>query len=230
MHSFGEGDSAYWIFIPAGPRPARAPLVVFTHGWGAMEPTVYRTWIDHIVRRGAILIFPRYQANLRTPADRFTRHAAAALADAVRRIDAGELGVKRDGDGALYVGHSVGGLLAPNLAALATTAGLPRPLAILSVEPGKSWGPRSLRVPLENLSTIPVGVLLVAMAGDQDRLVGMRDAKRIYDAASTVASPDKNLLILHSDDHGGPALDANHIAATSPAGDAGRGGAVDALD
>jgi hypothetical protein len=139
-------------------------------------------------------------------------------------------GTASAGDGALSVGHSLGGVLAPNLAAFAEREGPPRPLAILSVEPGKSWGPRAIQVPIENLIDIPAGTLLVTVAGDRDRLVGTRDAKRIFDEASNVASRDKNFIILHSDDHGGPALVASHIAPTAPIGAGARGRTVDALD
>lgn len=61
----GEQGSEYWLFTPAAPVPALVPLVVFVHGWSLMQPDLYRAWIEHIVRRGAIVLYPRYRQNLR---------------------------------------------------------------------------------------------------------------------------------------------------------------------
>ena len=36
---FGEGDTEFWIFEPAAPVSSSSPLVVFLHGWAAMDPT-----------------------------------------------------------------------------------------------------------------------------------------------------------------------------------------------
>ena len=48
----GSGAKAYWLFEPSEPKPDQAPLIVFNHGWGAMDPRIYKAWIDHIVRPG----------------------------------------------------------------------------------------------------------------------------------------------------------------------------------
>lgn len=55
-HFTAEGNE-YWVFTPDRPVPSSAPVVVFTHGWSVMQPDLYRAWIEHIVRRGAILIY-----------------------------------------------------------------------------------------------------------------------------------------------------------------------------
>src|SRR3974390_2950672 len=34
----GEGPCSYWIFEPADPKPERAGVVVFFHGWFAVNP------------------------------------------------------------------------------------------------------------------------------------------------------------------------------------------------
>ncbi len=76
------------------------------------------------------------------------------------------------------VGHSLGGLLAANIAALASESNLPRVRAVMSVEPGITESP--INVPLADLKKIPADTLLLAVAGDQDGLVRDTDAKRIY--------------------------------------------------
>lgn len=69
--------------------------MIFLHGWSVMQPDLYRAWIDHIVRRGMVVVYPRYQPDLKTPNAAFLDNAAGALGDALRRLQAGELGCAR---------------------------------------------------------------------------------------------------------------------------------------
>ena len=69
---YGKGGQEYWMFEPDSPRPRTAPVIVFLHGWGGMNPLYYGAWIDHLVKRGNIVIYPRYQANLLTSIKDFT--------------------------------------------------------------------------------------------------------------------------------------------------------------
>jgi len=62
-HLYKE-DGKFWIFEPADPKPETAPLVVFNHGYGATEPRTYGAWIDHLVKRGKIVVYPAYQERL----------------------------------------------------------------------------------------------------------------------------------------------------------------------
>src|SRR5580704_3820672 len=34
---YGEGDTQYWIIEPDQPAPDKAPVVIFCHGWSAMD-------------------------------------------------------------------------------------------------------------------------------------------------------------------------------------------------
>src|SRR5688572_23166045 len=47
---YGTGNQEYWVFEPDTPKPASAPLIVFLHGWGGMNPLYYGAWLDHLVR------------------------------------------------------------------------------------------------------------------------------------------------------------------------------------
>ena len=78
-HEMKSGAQGWWLFVPSSPRPASAPIVVFCHGWGALDPEGYRAWIDHIVRRGNIVIWPNYQASLLTPGGDFLPNAIAGI-------------------------------------------------------------------------------------------------------------------------------------------------------
>src|SRR5690606_2091936 len=133
----------------------RAPVVVFGHGRGATNPDIYGAWIIHIVRRGYTVIFPRYQADSRASPRTFTRYALDATSRALETLSQSGH-VQRDARGLAFVGHSMGGLVVANLATRAARGELPPPLALMSVEPGKTWPDGSpIAFPLEDLSAIP---------------------------------------------------------------------------
>jgi len=216
-HTYGEGGTQYWVYEPDGPKPASAPVVIFIHGWCAWNPAIYGAWIDHIVKRGNIVIFPIYQATVLTSPHDFTANAIASIQDALRRL-ANEPGhVKPQLDHFAAVGHSVGGLLVANVAALAAESELPQIRAVMSTEPGKTTnGSGQPFVPLSDMKKIPATTLLLAVAGDNDRLVGKSDALRIFHESTTVAAENKNFVIVRSDSHGTPPLVANHLAPIAP--------------
>jgi pimeloyl-ACP methyl ester carboxylesterase len=210
---YGKGAQEYWIFEPDSPKPRTAPVIVFLHGWGGMNPLYYGAWLDHLVKRGNIVVYPRYQSNLLTPIRDFTPNTLAAVKDAVRRLQTERGHVTPDFSKFATVGHSLGGLLAVNVAALAKESNLPRVRAVMSVEPGIAESP--INVPLVNLKKIPAETLLLAIAGDQDGLVRDIDAKRIYYESTRVPARNKDFITLVSDSHGLPVLQASHRAPTA---------------
>jgi acetyl esterase/lipase len=187
---YGNGAQEYWIFEPDEPKPASAPVIVFLHGWGGMNPLYYGAWIDHLVRRGNIVIYPRYQASLLTQIREFTPNTLTAIKEAIARLRSEPGHVKADLTKFAAVGHSVGGLLAANVAALASENGLPRVGAVMSVEAGITEAP--INIPLADLKKIPAETLLLAVAGDQDTLVRDFDAKRIYKESTRVRANNKD--------------------------------------
>jgi acetyl esterase/lipase len=211
---YGTGGQEYWVFEPDAPKPKNAPLVVFMHGWGGVNPMYYGAWIDHLVRRGNIVVYPRYQNGLLTPVKEFTPNTLHALKDAIKRLESKPGHVRPDMKRFAVVGHSMGGLLAANIAALASESGLPRVRAVMCVEPGITDAPVSF--PLADLKKIPRDTLLLAVVGDQDGLVGDRDARRIYLESRSVSAANKDFITLVTDDHGTPVLNASHRAPTAP--------------
>lgn len=213
---YGKGDSEFWIFEPAKPSPKSAPIVIFLHGWGGMNPKHYGTWIEHIVKRGNLVIYPRYQANLLTRLKDFTPNTIKALKDAFKLLNEGKH-IKPDLEKVAVVGHSLGGALTANVAALASSEKLPLPLAVMSVQPGKSWGGGAKdNGLLVDLSKIPEKTLLLTVAGDKDTVVEDVDAKRIFKESTNVPLENKNHIIVVSDDHGKPPLKADHFSPCAP--------------
>src|SRR5262245_11104297 len=213
---YEQGIKEYWIYEPDQPKPPSAPVIVFLHGWSAMNPAVYGAWIDHLVKRGNIVIYPRYQADLKTPLKDFTANAIDAIHNAINRLQNEPDHVRPDLSKFAVVGHSIGGLLTANVAALALENGLPQVGAMMSVEPGRTWNPGTRgNVPLADLSKIPSKTLLLAVAGDQDRIARDVDAKRIYNEAKNVHADNKDYITMISDNHGTPPIIAHHGAPTA---------------
>ena len=210
---YGKGGQEYWIYEPDSPRPRTAPVIIFLHGWGGMNPLYYGAWLDHLVKRGNIVVYPRYQSSLLTPIRDFTPNTLAAVRDALHRLQTERGHVTPDLGKFATVGHSLGGLLAANIAALASESKLPRVRAVMSVEPGITESP--INVPLADLKKIPAETLLLAVAGDQDTLVRDIDAKRIYYESTRVSAQNKDFITLVSDTHGQPGLQASHRAPTA---------------
>jgi len=209
--SYGEGQNQYWIFEPDSNTKVSTPVIVFLHGWGAITPTFYSAWINHLVKKGNIVIYPRYQQDLTTPSNNFTPNSIKAVKEAITELQTGNH-VKPQLDKFAIVGHSVGGLLSVNMASLATSQGLPRPLAVFAVEPGKSRSSSDTSGPvLENLTQIPPSTLLVVMAGDQDNWVGDQDARNIISETIQIPQENKDFVMMDSDNHGYPPITADHF-------------------
>jgi acetyl esterase/lipase len=211
---YGKGGKEYWIYEPSTPKPKSAPVVIFLHGWGGTNPLYYGAWIDHLVKRGNIVIFPRYQSSILTRREDFTPNTIEALQSAFQRLRTEKGHVQPQLNNVATVGHSLGGVLAASVAALAAESKLPKVRAVMSVEPGITRDPIS--VPMADLSKIPSDALLLAVAGDRDTLVDDTDAKRIYYESTKVGPDNKDFIRLITDDRGSPALVANHRAPTAP--------------
>jgi len=132
----GTGSTDYALYTPSSPTPKRAPVVVFLHGWGALDPDEYSAWTVHLARRGNLVICPRWQDN------RFDANGRTFLPDAVTAVKTALDRLERDGPVrpqagrfALF-GHSIGATLAADMAARWSELGLPRPGTLFCVTPG----------------------------------------------------------------------------------------------
>lgn len=175
---------AVTIVQPAGPAPREAPVVVFTQGTGA---AAYQDWIDHLVGRGAIVVFQ----DATTDAT-----AADGVRLAVRTLARGP--VRPRWDRLTLVGHSIGGVLSTRLAA---AAGVPRPGALVAVQPPAPEGP---------VPALPAGIRVVVVEGDRDDRVA-DGPRRLWAALARVPAADKEFVTVRSDDRGEPALEATHL-------------------
>jgi acetyl esterase/lipase len=211
------GAARWWLYTPADPPPAHAPVVVFCHGWAALAPDGYRAWIDHLVRRGNIVIWPEYQDSLLTPGRAFLPKAIAAVRGAFAALAREHAGVRPELDRVAVAGHSAGGLLAVQLAARAHAEHLPPLRVAFAVEPGdgRREGRGHATIPALDLASLPPATRLAIVVGADDHRAGEALGLELYDAASMLPAANREVIELRSDDHGAPALIANHLAPTA---------------
>lgn len=205
----GSGARSYWLFEPADPMPQQAPVVVFNHGWFAVNPGVYGAWIEHLVRNGRIVIFPRYQNDVVTKPAEFLDNAMAAIRDAFVVLETSPKHVKPDRTRFALMGHSAGGNLAAQLAAVGADHGLPKPSAVLCMLPGEVQP-----LPEISFARIPASTLLVVVVAEDDVVVGDLRARDIFTQASAIPPARKKFVLFRSDLHGTPRLFADHLAPT----------------
>jgi len=195
----------FWIFEPFMPKPESAPLIVFNHGWAAIHPIIYRTWINHIVRKGNIVVYPRYQKGLVRGFENFTINAINAVKDAIDILNKG-WHVRPELDKFAIVGHSLGGGITANMAALAEEEGLPIPKAIMPVQPYLH------RVEIIDLSKISNKTKMLVIVGEDDDVVGNYSAKIIFNNTNKIPLSNKDFVIQVTDKYGNPDILADHMA------------------
>jgi acetyl esterase/lipase len=209
-----------WLFVPTDPMPEAPgvgelfPLVIFVPGSGATNADLYLAWIEHLVQRGAVVLFPLYQ----NAGYRETEYRQA-LQDDVR---SGLATLEREGipvdlTRVAVVGHSLGGPLAVDYAASAAAAGLPVPAAVMSVVPGcNSDEVECIGADLGAVAAT-TRLLLVTEEDDPDP-VGAVTVARIWDGLGAVPLENRDVVRLVSDAHARPALVAVHTQALAQHG------------
>ena len=210
-YELGEGPRSYWLFEPAEPKPERAAVVVFFHGWFAVNPAFYGAWIDHLVRSGRTVIFPRYQNDVGTLPREFLPNAWPRSDDASTcwkpaRSTSGPI-LSR----VALIGHSAGGNLAAQIAAVAADphSGLPQPKLVSPSCPARC-SPRGSRASIEfphpPCCSSPSARTTFWWATSADGRSSPRPA--------AIPRSRKRFLLFRSDRHGFPPLIAEHTAPT----------------
>jgi len=172
-------------------------VVIFLHGWVAIDPRRYGSWIGHLARNGSTVIYPTYQSK---PAYDTITPLANALAGVRAALEQVHVAPGR----LVVAGHSVGGALAADYAAVAEANGLPVPAAVFSVYPGRKLRHLAVPIPSVNLSTIAPSTRVLAYAGERDSAVGTGTAERLVAGAVQTGA---TLAIIRDDavdDHSAP--------------------------
>ncbi|MCW5908237.1 MAG: T9SS type A sorting domain-containing protein [Chitinophagales bacterium] len=200
----GNGED-FWLYEPNNPVPDSANVIVFCHGLGMTNPKAYGAFIKHLVRKGNIVIYPRYQRtlNLGTGIAEYNDSCAKGIKKALDTIQ--QPGhVKGRVYNYFILGHSVGGVLTANMTMLYQQYGLPKPLTAFSMQPGAST------YLMNDYSPFPADVKFLIAVGDNDAIVGTAPGTTIYNQTVAVPTSHKNLIHHYADNHGSPAIQASH--------------------
>ena len=179
QRTVGEGADAAVVLWRSGRRPPR-DAVIFLHGYEPEPPSVgaYRGWIRHLTAQGDSVVYPVYQTVNTRP--------EGYLANAVAGIHAGLSAVRANPASVVAIGHTTGGALVFDYAAVAQAEGLPAPRAVIAVYPGRHPTAGFEVTPVE-LSRIPAGTRLMAIAGPGDPLPrGDQEARALLEGATQV--------------------------------------------
>jgi acetyl esterase/lipase len=206
--AIGRTSAASFVFHAAGEAAQPRPVVVFLHAWGAANPQVYGGWIEHLARKGHLVIYPRFQEVGRTrPADA-TGNAVTLVKEALAEL-ASDAQARPDSNRVAFIGHTAGAAIALNLAAQAKAENLPQPKLVFVVMPGGiARDPKSRGIPLADLSQIDASTMLITMIGDREFRAADAAARRILHDASDVPASRKTFMRALSDDHGFPSISA----------------------
>lgn len=213
--SFGDGAERYFLYQPASPTPSSAPVVIFLHGYSGVNARVYGGWIAHLLGRGYIVIYPQYQTTA-AGADQYTTNAIVAITDAFSRLGA-DGNVAADTDKVAVVGHSLGGAIAMNYAALAASEGLPQPRAILLVNSADAdVFVQSFPSILEgDFGAIAADTLFLAIVGQVDLIAGADFALKAFNGLTQIPVENRQVIQYRSDDYADPPVVADHLAPLS---------------
>jgi predicted esterase len=198
----GQGASGVWLYRPAG-KPK--DLVVYFHGQGgAVEatPENHLPWIRHLVARGSIVVYPRYETVYEVDPMEYIVNGVRA---ATKRVDV-------DGLPVLAIGYSRGGALAVEYGAVAGEKEVPVPDSIMSVFPA-TFGNQQNEIDLGPLARFTQLLMLV---GDKDTVVGAGGAATLGQRLQASGFPGENIQVAVVKSHG--AFTADHFAplSTSP--------------
>ncbi|OQX14235.1 MAG: hypothetical protein BWK76_15035 [Desulfobulbaceae bacterium A2] len=214
----GKGAQRAYAFVPASPRPARAPLILFHHGWLGVSPMNFGALIDHLVRCGAVVIYPVYQTPPQTLPREVTALAAAADRDAVAAVEA-VCPKLIDRDKVLYYGYSIGAAIAINLARAPARHGVPPPRGLVLAAPGDAHhvlhGPEGASI-IGETRDLPADLPVVLVTGAADTAIGVPTARALAQGLCQVRADRRTLLILPSDESGEARVKAGHGSPGAP--------------
>lgn len=194
--SVGDGAERAYVLIPESLKDTRLPVVVFLHGWLGMSPRNFGALLDHLARRGSLVIYPVYQEGEHTPPQAVSALAATGVKQALTYLEQQQPGLA-DTSRTLYYGFSMGASIALNFAAQPERYGVPPPKAVVAVAPGDAkhiaHGPlaRSIIGPLEK---IPPDLPVALLSGLEDTTIGVPTA-RLMAPRLCHLSPDRRVLL-----------------------------------
>jgi len=204
----------YWLFEPNQPKPDSAFVIVYWHGTNENQdsthvPAGHFLFIQHLVKKGYLVIFPLYQYGGNTlPFEKQLLNGGQVVEQAFNELQTGThpkpfLNAENQIRYAM-TGISRGGGMTLNTAAYYQTLNLPPAEALCAFVPGAG----------NHLEQIPTTtrVLIITAAEDTEH---EESHFRAWENISHIPCGNKHFLRINSDNHGLPVLIAEHDFAGS---------------
>jgi acetyl esterase/lipase len=208
--AIGDGNEAERTTVGQGARSAIVltpidatgplPVVVFLHGWRSLDTRDYDPWLEHLVARGNAVIYPVFEPVAFSFPQRWLADALAGVRTALATMDAAPSSL-------VVAGHSAGGALAADYAAVAPSVGLPAAQAVFAVYPGRRVRGLPGAIPAADLARTPPSTRILTLAGDDDEAVGDEEARAIVSASVRVPRSRRRFALVTDDavdDHRAP--------------------------
>lgn len=228
--SGGTGNDAWYAFEPIRPRPRKAPLAIVVHGY--FEFAGYNTMyglISHTVRRGSVVIYPRWQTGVADPCpgpfniEPCIGSAVNGIRGALAYLQSSRTRVQPDLRKTSYVGFSFGGIITANMTNRFRSLGLPRPRAIFLDDPHDGalagFGEPALD---DTLAGIPRKTKFECHSGADGVLSepGKENSScnAVFPKIAQIPNKNKDLVLTHTDSHGQPTLSSTHGVCAGGAG------------
>ena len=222
--SGGSGNDAWYAFEPTRPRPRKAPLAIVMHGYFefAGYDQMY-AFISHTVRRGSVVIYPRWQTGIADPCpgpfniEPCINSSVNAIRGAISYLQSSPKRVQPNLRETSYFGFSFGGILTANLANRYLSLGLPKPRAIFLDDPEDSGLAGGGEPALDDsLGGIPPSTKFECHSGAAGALVQNKggvdtaSCNAVFPKIPQIPNKNKDLVLTHTDSHGQPTLSSAH--------------------
>ena len=196
----------YWLFEPTNPTPDSADVIIFNHAYGVFNPGLYGAWIEHLVKKGNIIIFPKFQSSDASLPSTYTPNAVTGILDAIAELNTNASYVRPRWNHLAMIGHSYGGVVSANLAVEYSAYGTPKPNCIMLCQPG-TGGVNTGR--LNSYASMDTDYDMIIVVGDNDIIVGDTFGWEIMDSTA-IPTSHKNLIVHYADSYGNGTLEASH--------------------
>lgn len=175
----GNGPDRAYAFYPADQSPEKLPLVIFLHGWMGTNPKNFGALIDHLVRRGSVVVYPVYQTDGNTPPQVISDTAAKSITQILKRLDKEKPNLI-DAQKTMYYGFSMGASMSINFAANPDKYKLPTPKGMILAAPGDAkhvaHGELATSIVTTPISQVALNIPIVLMTGQEDKTIGVPTA------------------------------------------------------
>lgn len=201
-----------FVFVPANSVDEELPVISFLHGWEVGDMiNNYIGLIEHIVKKGYIVIYPNYQYAL-TPTNMYAAYASNQIIDGFEYLESNydELPVPaKNHDGSYMfgmIGFSAGGVTSINLASAYEDYNLPKPQFIMTMEAHNGNG----IIPTFDASTVPVDTNLLMVVASDDSDFAYKTSATFWNQMGHIPIERKQWICISSDS-GDVELTADHL-------------------